>query len=134
MIRELSSVYVLTHSGFVIGCCPVADSQLILELMFLHIRCDCSLAMLLFFLTLVGTCCFILSAILYVVHPTYRASHRHENPVNSGFHKADFSCLWAKRIPADVLSGKRRFSINASKKSSALFFYQNSSCFAPSLL
>ena len=38
MIRNLLSVYVLAHSGFVIGCCPMADSELILELMFLHIR------------------------------------------------------------------------------------------------
>ena len=43
-------------------CYPMADSQLILELMFLHIRGGCSLAVLLFFLMLVGTCCFILSA------------------------------------------------------------------------
>ena len=60
-------------------CCPMADSQLILELLFLHIRGGCSLTVLLFFLMLVGTCCFILSASLCVVHPTYRASHRHEN-------------------------------------------------------
>ena len=40
-------------------CCPVADSQLILELMFLHIRGSCSLTVLLFFLMLVGTCCLI---------------------------------------------------------------------------
>ena len=36
-------------------CCPMADSQLILELMFLHIRGGCSLTVLLFFLMLVGT-------------------------------------------------------------------------------
>ena len=51
-------------------CCPMADSQLILELMFLHIRGGCSLTVLLFFLMLVGTCCFILSASLCVVRPT----------------------------------------------------------------
>ena len=34
-------------------CCPMADSQLILELMFLHIRGGCSLTVLLFFLMLV---------------------------------------------------------------------------------
>ena len=60
-------------------CCPMADSQLILELIFLHIRGGCSLAVLLFFLMLVGTCCFIPSASLYVVRPAYGASHRHEN-------------------------------------------------------
>ena len=47
MIRKLSSVYVLTHSGFAIRCCPVADSQLILELFFLHIRGGCSPTVLL---------------------------------------------------------------------------------------
>ena len=56
----------------------MADSQLILELMFLHIRGGCSLTVLLFFLMPVGTC-FILSASLCVVRPTYRASHLHEN-------------------------------------------------------
>ena len=40
----------------------MADSQLILELLFLHRRGDCSLTVLLFFLMLMGTCCFILSA------------------------------------------------------------------------
>ena len=34
---------------------PMADSQLILELMSLHIRGGCSLTVLLFFLMLVGT-------------------------------------------------------------------------------
>ena len=37
MIRKLSSVYALAHSGFVIRCCPMADSHLILALLFLHI-------------------------------------------------------------------------------------------------
>ena len=49
----------------------MADLQLILELMFLHIRGGCSLTVLLFFLMLVGTCCFILSASLCVVRPTF---------------------------------------------------------------
>ena len=44
-------------------CCPMADSQLMVELTFLHIRGGCSLTVPLFFLMLVGTCCFILSAI-----------------------------------------------------------------------
>ena len=60
MIRKLSSVYVLAHYGFAIRCCPMADSQLILELFFLQIQGGCSLAVLLFFLMLAGTCCFIL--------------------------------------------------------------------------
>ena len=77
MIRKLSSVYVLVHSGFVIRYCPVADSQLILDLLFLH--GGSSLAVLHFFLMLVGTCCIILSVSLCVVRPTYRASHRQEN-------------------------------------------------------
>ena len=34
------------------------DSQLILELLFLQRRGGCSLTVLLFFLMLVGTCCF----------------------------------------------------------------------------
>ena len=57
----------------------MADSQLILELFFLRIQGGCSLTVLLFLLMLVGTFCFILSASLSVVRPTYRASHRHEN-------------------------------------------------------
>ena len=69
MIRTFSSVYVLEHSGFAIKCCPMADSKLILDLLFLHIRGGCSLAALLFLLMLVGTCCFILSANLCVVRP-----------------------------------------------------------------
>ena len=79
MVRKFSSVYVLVHSGFAIRCCPMADSQLILNLLYLHIRGGCSLAVLLFFPMLVGTCCFILSANLYVVRPTYPASHQLEN-------------------------------------------------------
>ena len=54
MIRKLSSVYVLAHSGFVSRCCPMADSQLILELLFLQRRGGCSLTVLLFFLMLVA--------------------------------------------------------------------------------
>ena len=42
----------------------MADSQLILELLFLQRRDGCSLTVLLFFLMLVETCCFILSASL----------------------------------------------------------------------
>ena len=38
MIRKLSSVYVLVLSGFVRRCCPMGDSQLILELLFLQRR------------------------------------------------------------------------------------------------
>ena len=45
----------------------MADSQLILELLLLQRRGGCSLTVLLFFLMLVGTCCFILSASLCVV-------------------------------------------------------------------
>ena len=73
MIRKLSSVYVLAHSGFVIRCCPMAESLFILEIEFLHIRGGCSLVIVFFVLMLVGTCCFILSASLCVVRPTYRA-------------------------------------------------------------
>ena len=58
MIQKLLSVYVLAHSGFAIRCFPMADSQLILDLLLLRIRGGCSLAVLLFFLMLVGTCCF----------------------------------------------------------------------------
>ena len=47
----------------------MADSQLILDLLFLQRRGGCSLTVLLFFLMLVGTCCFILSASLCVVRP-----------------------------------------------------------------
>ena len=50
----------------------MADSQVILELVFLRIRGGCSLTVLLFFLKLVGTC-FILSVSLCAVRPTYRA-------------------------------------------------------------
>ena len=44
----------------------MADSQLILELLFLQRRGGCSLMVLLFFLMLVGTCCFILSMSVYL--------------------------------------------------------------------
>ena len=37
MIRKILSVYVLAQSGFVIRLCPMTDSQVILELLFLHI-------------------------------------------------------------------------------------------------
>ena len=57
----------------------MAESLFILELEFLHIRGGCSLVVVFFVLMLVGTYCFILSASLCVVRPTYRASHRHEN-------------------------------------------------------
>ena len=60
-------------------CCPMAESFFILELECLHIRGDCSLVVVFFVLMLVGTHCFILSAGLCAVRPTYRASHRHEN-------------------------------------------------------
>ena len=43
MIRKLSSEYVLAHSGFLMKCCPMAESLVILELEFLHIRGGCSL-------------------------------------------------------------------------------------------
>ena len=56
-------------------CCPMAESLFILELEFLHIRGGCSLVIVFFVLMLEGTCCFILPAILCVVHPTYQASH-----------------------------------------------------------
>ena len=59
-------------------CCSMADSQLILELMFLHIRGGCSLTVLLFF-----NMFFILSASLCVVRPTYRASHQHKNSLTT---------------------------------------------------
>ena len=42
IIRKLSFVYVLVHSGFVIRCSPMAESLVILELEFLHIRGGCS--------------------------------------------------------------------------------------------
>ena len=61
----------------------MAGSQLILELMFLHTRGGCSLTVLLFFLMLVGPRCFILSASLCVVLPTYRASHWHEDKIRN---------------------------------------------------
>ena len=50
MVGKVSSVYVLAHSGFVIRCCPMADSKLSLELIFLHILGGFSLTVLLFFL------------------------------------------------------------------------------------
>ena len=59
MIRKLSSVYVLAHSGLLRRYCPVVDSQLTLELLLLHIRGGCSLTVLLFSLMLMRACCFI---------------------------------------------------------------------------
>ena len=55
-------------------CCPMAESLFILELEFLRLRGGCSLIIMFFVLMLVGTCCFILSSSLCVVHPIYRAS------------------------------------------------------------
>ena len=77
MIQKLSSVNVLAHSRFAIRRCPMADSQLILELFFLHIRDGCSLTVLLFFLMLLSMskeCCpffvlwyFILLVLIYFI-------------------------------------------------------------------
>ena len=79
MIRKLSSEYGLAHSGFLMRFCVMAESLFIFELDFLHIRGGRSLIIVFFVLMLVGTCCFIPSASLCVVRPTYRVSHRHEN-------------------------------------------------------
>ena len=49
---KLSPVYVLANSGFVLRRCPMAESQVILGLLFLHIRGGCSLTILLFSLML----------------------------------------------------------------------------------
>ena len=57
----------------------MANSQLIVELLFLHLRGGCSLTVLFFFLMLVGTCFCIQSANFCLVRPMYRASHGHEN-------------------------------------------------------
>ena len=58
-------------------CCPMAESLFILELGFLHIRGGCSVIIVCFVLTFMGTCCFILSVTLptYQVsmHPTYQS-------------------------------------------------------------
>ena len=60
----------------------MAESLFIVDIEFLHIRGGCSLVVVFFVLMLVGTCCFILSASLCVVRPTYRASHRYDKFVN----------------------------------------------------
>ena len=79
MIRKLSSVYVLAHSGFVSRCCPMADLQIDFEIVvFTKTRWLFSYGVT-FLPDARGTCCFILSASLCVVRPTYRASHRHKN-------------------------------------------------------
>ena len=59
----------------------MADSQLILELLFLQRRGGCSLTVLLFFLMLVGTCCFILSASLCYLSVLESVSFKTQNPV-----------------------------------------------------
>ena len=51
------SVYVLSHSGFVIRCCPIAESLFILEIEFLHIRGGCSLVVVFFVLMLETQSC-----------------------------------------------------------------------------
>ena len=43
LLYDPKVVVLYMHSGFAIRCCPIADSQLILELFFLHIQGDCSL-------------------------------------------------------------------------------------------
>ena len=60
----------------------MAESRFILELEYLYIRGGCSLVIVFFILMLVGTYCFILSASLCVVRPTYRSSHRAQKFVN----------------------------------------------------
>ena len=58
MIQKLSPVYVLAHSGFAIRSCPIADSQLILDLLLLHVPGGCSLAVFLFLLDARGDMLF----------------------------------------------------------------------------
>ena len=65
----------------------MADSQLILELLFLHIRGGYSFSVLLFFPMLVETCCFILSASLCVVRSTYRVHIGKKTPKLHNFFK-----------------------------------------------
>ena len=59
-------------SGIEIRYCALADSQLILEMLFIRLRSGCSLMAVLFFLMLMRTCCFILYASFCAVRPTYR--------------------------------------------------------------
>ena len=74
--KIVDCIYILAHSGSAIRCCPIADSHLILEFLFLHIRGGCSLTVLIFFLMLVGTCCFILSASLCKPHGASQHSNK----------------------------------------------------------
>ena len=66
MIRKLSPVYVLAYSGFLMRCCPMAESHSILGLEFLQIPGGCSLIVGLFFLILMGTCCDILAFPIFI--------------------------------------------------------------------
>ena len=65
MIRKLSSVYVLAHSGFVIRCCPMAESLFILEIEFLHIRGGCSLVVVFFVVKLKNICSVLSILVLF---------------------------------------------------------------------
>ena len=98
MIRKFSSVYVFAHSGFAIRCCPMADSQLILELFFLHIRGGCSLTVLFFFLMLGRTCCFIAHLI---ANPKCARTYTDENfrtigQARSSFHLSVLESVYIK--------------------------------------
>ena len=55
------SLYILAHSGFSKRCCPIAESHLFWALRVLQPGGGCSLSMWVFFLVLMGTCCFIRS-------------------------------------------------------------------------
>ena len=115
MIRKLSSDYVLAHSGFLMRCCPMAESLFILELEFLHIRGGCSLTKVFSVLMLVGTCCFILSARTAV-------SSKFENQIN----KAITSCFYAVK-PCVVYNAKvilpsaKKDSVPTTQKSCVVY-------------
>ena len=67
--------------AFSMKCCPIADAHDVgIDAgTFLQARTGCIHGPIVFFLKDKGTCCLILSVRVWVVLPTYRASHRHFN-------------------------------------------------------
>ena len=93
------AIIVFAQSGFSNKCCPLAESQVLVVILVLQDRGGCSLLGWVLFLILDGTCCFILSSNFWVVRPTKRESHWHENPIQQNFF------VWQERSPFEWPEG-----------------------------
>ena len=92
----------------------MADSQLILELLFLQRRGGCSLTVSLFFLMLVGTCCFFLSASLCVVRPT----SFNNKAITSCFYAVKPRVVYSTRV---MLPSAKKDSVPTTQKSCVVY-------------